>query len=147
MNSHSLNDKSAVNRRRFLQTVGGTVAASGIAGDGIAGDCNGRGLLRKSALRNLQSRLSNGSMRRCRTSRKKFMHFPFDHKLRSEVRNNWDVVDPNVGSIGKFYTAEQQELIGMVLRGILSEDGYERYQKQMSDDGGGLKNYTCAIFR
>jgi hypothetical protein len=38
-------------------------------------------------------------------------------------------------------------LIRQILRGITTEDGFERFQKQMKDDSpGGFESYTCAIF-
>lgn len=71
---------------------------------------------------------------------------PFDHEKRSEVRNNWHIVPQAECSIGKFYTADQKALITEILRGVTSEDGFERFQKQMQDDDGGFDNYTCAVF-
>jgi hypothetical protein len=56
------------------------------------------------------------------------------------------ILDPKVGAIGQLYTSEQQEIIRQILKGILTEDGHERIQKQMKDDSGGFENYTCAVF-
>jgi hypothetical protein len=55
-------------------------------------------------------------------------------------------VDPKVGAIGELYTPDQQEIIRQILKGVLTEDGYERLQKQMQDDSGGFDKYTCAVF-
>jgi hypothetical protein len=77
---------------------------------------------------------------------KKIMHFPFDHALRRKISNNWDVVPKETGSIGKLYTSDQKELIRQIFKGVTSEDGHERFLKQMKDDDGGFENYTCAIF-
>ena len=77
---------------------------------------------------------------------RKIMCFPFDHKLRSFISNNWHVVDENVGAIGKLYNPEQRELIRHAFKGVTSPEGYEKFEKQMKDDGGGFENYTCAIF-
>jgi len=77
---------------------------------------------------------------------RKIMAFPFDHDLRRKVANNWHIVDEEAGAIGKLYTPDQQEMIRQILRGVTSEDGYDRFQKQMEDDDGGFENYTCALF-
>ena len=74
------------------------------------------------------------------------MQFPFDHPLRSKIANNWNIVEPKVGAIGKLYTPDQQEMIRGILKGLLTEDGYERVQRQMKDDSGGFEKYTCALF-
>jgi hypothetical protein len=37
-------------------------------------------------------------------------------------------------------------LIDRVVRGITSEDGYERFIKQMQDDSGGIGQYSIALF-
>jgi len=77
---------------------------------------------------------------------KKIMAFPFDHPLRRKVANNWNIVDEDVGAIGKLYGPDQQEIIRQIFKGVTSEDGYEKFQKQMKDDAGGFEKYTCAIF-
>ena len=79
-------------------------------------------------------------------AQRKLMHFPFDHELRSYVANNWDVVEPKVAAIGELYTPDQKELLRQIFRSNTSEDGFERFHKQMEDDAGGFDNYTCAVF-
>jgi hypothetical protein len=37
-------------------------------------------------------------------------------------------------------------MVGGILKGLTSEDGYGRFQKQMEDDAGGLGDYSIAIF-
>ena len=71
---------------------------------------------------------------------------PFDHAKRSMINNNWFIVDPKEASIGKLYNADQQEMILQIFKGVTSEDGYQRFEKQMKDDAGGFDKYTCAIF-
>ena len=79
-------------------------------------------------------------------AQRKLMHFPFDHEKRSYVANNWHVVEPEVASIGELYTPNQKELLRQIFRSSTTEDGFERFQKQMDDDAGGFDNYTCAVF-
>jgi hypothetical protein len=70
--------------------------------------------------------------------------FPFQHKLRMKVNANWGVTDQEIGS--DFYTDEQRDLITQIVKGVTSEDGYQRFVKQMEDDNGGIDQYHCAIF-
>jgi hypothetical protein len=81
-------------------------------------------------------------------AQRKVMCFPFSHPKRSQVANNWFIVEPEVGAIGKLYTPDQKEMLRLIFKGVTSEDGHERFQKQMVDDTGGpgFDAYTCAIF-
>ena len=64
--------------------------------------------------------------------------FPFDHPLRSVVKNNWEIVKPTIGELNK----EQQALCHEIMKGLCSEDGYERFTKQMEDDSGGFDDLS-----
>jgi Protein of unknown function (DUF3500) len=68
--------------------------------------------------------------------------FPFDHPLRSVVKNNWDIVKPAISDLNK----EQQALCHEIMKGLCSEDGLERFTKQMDDDAGGFHAYHVAVF-
>jgi hypothetical protein len=70
--------------------------------------------------------------------------FPFDHERRRTINANWHVTKPGIGT--DFYTKDQQALIHEVVKGVTSEDGYERLLKQMEDDHGGITNYSVGIF-
>jgi hypothetical protein len=69
--------------------------------------------------------------------------FGWDHADRLKVSNNWDIVPQKIGT---FYTGDQQQILKDIFRGIVSEDGYGRFQKQMKDDYGGFEKYTVALF-
>ena len=43
-------------------------------------------------------------------------------------------------------TSEQQSLCKEIMKNLCSEDGYERFTKQMEDDAGGFENYHVAVF-
>jgi Protein of unknown function (DUF3500) len=73
---------------------------------------------------------------------KKTICFPFDHPLRSTVRNNWAIVKPTINDMSK----EQQALCREIFRNLCSEEGHERFMKQMEDDDGGFENYHVAVF-
>jgi hypothetical protein len=73
---------------------------------------------------------------------RKVLCFPFDHSLRKKVGNNWAIVKPAI----KDMTSEQQALCREIMKNLCSEDGYERFMKQMGDDAGGFDKYHVAVF-
>jgi len=73
---------------------------------------------------------------------RKLICFPFDDPKRSQVQNNWHIVKPMISDL----TKEQQALCDEIFKGLCSEDGYERFQKQMESDAGGIENYSVAVF-
>ncbi len=137
-------DCDAVSRRRFLRTVGGGLALGAVAPT-IPAVAAARPAIANAAKKPAETWVK-ALYDSLNDEQRKVMHFSFDHELRSHVANNWDVVDPKVGAIGKLYSKEQQEIIHNIFRGIVTEDGYERFSKQMKDDAGGFDKYTCAIF-
>src|SRR5258708_8559742 len=68
---------------------------------------------------------------------------PFDDPLREKYGANWAITKP---TIGEFFTKDQQETIREIFRGCTSEDGYQRFLKQMEEDYGGFDKYHIAIF-
>jgi hypothetical protein len=68
---------------------------------------------------------------------------PFDDPLRQKYSANWAITKP---TISEFFTKNQQETIREIFRGCTSEDGYERFLKQMEEDYGGFGQYHIAIF-
>ncbi|MCC2671089.1 MAG: hypothetical protein K0Q72_3560, partial [Armatimonadetes bacterium] len=69
--------------------------------------------------------------------------FPFTDPRATKISANWHIVPEK---IGEFYTPEQQQMIHEILRGVTSEEGYDRFIRQMRDDDGGLENFSCALF-
>jgi len=74
---------------------------------------------------------------------KKVVCFPFDHPLRTRINANWAITKP---TIGEFFDKNQQKTLDEIFRGVVSPDGYERFQKQMDDDSGGFDQYHVAVF-
>jgi len=68
--------------------------------------------------------------------------FPFDHPLRSKINANWAITKPTISD----YTKEQQAILDEIFKGVVSPEGYERFQKQMDDDSGGFGEYHVAVF-
>jgi Protein of unknown function (DUF3500) len=73
---------------------------------------------------------------------RKVLCFPFDDPKRSQVQNNWHIVKPTINDL----TKEQQALCDEIFKSLCSDDGYERFQKQMEGDAGGIENYSVAVF-
>jgi hypothetical protein len=74
---------------------------------------------------------------------KKVICKPFDDPLRQKYGANWAITKP---TISEFFSKDQQETIREIFRGCTSEDGYQRFLKQMEEDYGGFGKYHVAIF-
>jgi hypothetical protein len=75
---------------------------------------------------------------------KKAIAFPFDHELRKRISANWHVTKPEIDD--DFYSKEQRAMIDEIIRGVTTEDGYQRIIRQTQDDAGGIGSYTVAVF-
>jgi len=136
-----------LSRRDFVRTVGG--AAGAIAAGGLAplfgnptrsfaGDTPkvpSPASKAETAARTLFESLNS--------DQRKAICFPFDHELRKRINANWAITDL---TIGDDFTKEQQATIDEIFRGVTSPDGYDRFQKQMKDDHGGMGQYHVALF-
>jgi hypothetical protein len=74
---------------------------------------------------------------------KKAICFSFDNPLRQKINANWHITKLTVG---KDFNADQKRLIDEIVRNITSPDGYDRFQKQMDYDDGGIAAYSVAMF-
>lgn len=75
---------------------------------------------------------------------KKTLCFPFEHELRQRINANWHVTKPKIGS--DFFNKDQQSIINEIVKGVTSEEGYERLKKQMDEDAGGIDEFSVAMF-
>jgi hypothetical protein len=75
---------------------------------------------------------------------KKIIAFPFDHELRKKISANWHVTKPEIDD--DFYSKEQRAMIDEIIRGVTTEDGYQRIIRQTQDDAGGIGAYAVAVF-
>jgi hypothetical protein len=131
-----------VSRRDFVRTVSASALAAAVP------------LVGKSALAAGQSQAGPTPKAPAETAvarfyetitpeQRKLICFPFDHPLRKKVGNNWAIVKPMI----KDMSSEQQALCREIMKNICSEDGYERFMKQMNDDSrGGFPSYHVAVF-
>lgn len=77
-------------------------------------------------------------------AQRKLIVFPFDHDLRKKISANWHITKPVLDD--DFYTKEQRTIVHEILRNVLTEDGYQRVQRQTDDDSGGIGAYSMAVF-
>jgi len=133
----SCSDCGGLSRRDFVHTVGG--AALAVGAGSLTGSLHAAPSAR-SAAETVAVKLY-GSLS---DAQKKVIAFGFDHPLRKKISANWAITKPTIG--GDFYTAEQRVLIDKVVRGMMSEDGYDRVMQQMEDDNGGFSEYHIALF-
>jgi len=76
------------------------------------------------------------------SDQRKEICFPFDHALRTKINANWAITKPTIAE----YTKEQQAILDEIFKGVVSPEGYDRFQKQMEDDAGGFNEYHVAVF-
>ena len=130
-------------RRDFVRSLGAGVLAASTPGLGraLASDAKPAAKVGPSP-----SDLAETAVARFYKSLKKSQReaicFPFDHELRSVVKNNWSIVNPKIRDLDK----EQQALCREIMKNLASEDGYDRFMRQMKDDAGGLGAYHVAMF-
>jgi hypothetical protein len=133
---------AAVSRRDFIRTVGaGALAASvPIIGRTAAADGPAQvGPTPSAAAETAVARL----YKTITPAQRKVICFPFDHPKRRQVGNNWAIVEPTIDDM----SPDQQALCREIMKNLCSEEGYERFMKQMSDDSpGGFEDYHVAIF-
>ena len=127
--------ETSLNRREFVQALGGAALAAGALPNLMYAAPKADGPA-ETAAGNLYKTLTE--------EQRKTICFPFDHNSRKTINANWHVTKPGIGT--NFYTKEQQALIHEVVKSVSSEDGYERFLKQMEDDSGGIRNYSVGLF-
>ncbi len=132
-------DISGVDRRSFIRTVAGASALVAMNGRSLtAGLFAGPSptAAAETAVTEFYKTLSD--------QQKQVLCLPFDHDLRNKINANWHITKPQLGE--EFFTKSQRDLVRQIVKGVTSEDGYSRFEKQMEYDSGGLDFYSVAIF-
>ena len=133
-----------VSRRRFLKTAATSLILPATASRSIAAPT--RTSPAETAVKALFDSLED--------KQRKVICFDWDHKdkdrglLRTFVSNNWQITKPTITD-GNFYTKKQQGIIHDIFKGLISPAWYERFMKQLREDGGGAKwgqQQSIAIF-
>lgn len=136
--TRSCSDCGDLDRRTFVKTVGvGALAASSL---GLISRGAFAAPTRKSAAETASTKLY-GTLT---DAQRKAICLPWDSPSRIQANANWHITKPEVGQA--FYTKEQQALVAEVFKGVTSEEGHERFQKQMDEDSGGFDFYSMAFF-
>jgi hypothetical protein len=131
----------SVSRRDFLKAVGVSALAGSaplIGKAAVAGGLAQTGPTPSAAAETAVARL----YKTINPEQRKAICFPFNHPLRSTVKNNWEIVKPSISEMNP----EQQALCQEIMKSLCSDDGYGRFMKQMDDDSGGFDSYHVAVF-
>jgi len=133
-------DCESFDRRSFLKTAGKATVA-GVAMPMLVGQS---GLFAAPTAKSAAETAVGRFHASLSADQKKTLCFAFDHELRSKINANWHITKPKIGS--DFFNKDQQAIITEILRGVTSEEGYERLTKQMDEDAGGLDEFSVAMF-
>ncbi len=132
---------SSLSRREFVRGVGAAAlaaAATPVAGVGRALADQKVGPTPKDASESVVARFYKTLSGEQKTN----ICFPFDHPKRRQVNNNWAIVKPRIADLN----TEQQALCREIFKGLCSEEGYGRFERQMEEDYGGFDQYHVAVF-
>lgn len=133
-------DCESFDRRSFLKTAG-AAAVAGVAMPMLVGQA---GLFAAPTAKSTAETAVGRFFAALSAEQKKTICFPFEHELRQKINANWHITKPKVGS--DFFNKDQQAVISEIIRGVTSEEGYERLKKQMDEDAGGLDEFSVAMF-
>ena len=134
------NSNSNLSRRDFVKTLGATAAAATLP-LGAAAQVFGDDKVGPTATSPAETAVAR-FYKTLKPEQKTLLCFPFDDPLRSQVKNNWAIVKPTIADMDK----EQQALCQEIFKNLCSEEGYERFKKQMAEDYGGFGKYHVAVF-
>ncbi len=126
---------SETTRREFLKASAAVgIAAAGLASGIPAVAKEGKPATSETLVQQLYTTLTDEQKQKCA--------FPFDHKLRSDVNNNWHITETR---LGKDFTKDQQALITEIFNGLHSEEYAEKVWQQVEHDGR-FDNTSIALF-
>ncbi len=134
-------DCASLSRRQFVRTVGAGVLAASAPILGRPAAAEGPAKVGPSPSAAAETAVAR-FYKTITPEQRKVICFPFDHPLRSTVKNNWAIVKPTIDDM----KPEQQALCREIMKNLCSEEGYERFMKQMDDDAGGFESYHVAVF-
>lgn len=124
-----------LDRRQFVTALGASALAAGTLGlrPHVACAAPSQDSAAESAALRLYESLSD--------EQRKEICFGWDDARRTNISANWHVTKANVGGL----SADQQKIVHDVLRGVASEDGYEKFLRQMEADDSGIDAYSIAL--
>lgn len=131
-------DAFELDRRRFLQAIGGATAA------GLAGGLITPAAFAAPSTESPAEQSVIAFYQSLTDAQKELICLPLDDARRTEINANWHITDRMLGE--DFFTVEQRGVVREIIRNLMSEDGHERLVKQMDEDAGGLDYFSVAVF-
>src|SRR5205814_551249 len=132
--------RSPFSRREFVRTLGTAMLAASVPVSGPSNEVAAPAAMEPSSLSTAETPIVR-FYESLKDEQRTLLCFPFDHPKCSQVYNNWAIVQPTICDLSQ----EQQALCRTIFRNLCSEEGYERFQRQMDDDYGGFESYHVAF--
>ena len=123
-------DCDGINRRRFLRTAA------------LSGAALATGTVRAASAKSSETVVAH-LYETLSAEQKRKVVFPFDDPLRSKVDANWHITPMK---IGEFFNPDQQAMIHEIFRGLHNPEFVDKVLYHVREDGGGLENYSVALF-
>ncbi len=118
-------DACDLGRRAFLRKSAGAGLALGIGPGALAIGAEEKSPASETLVASFYKTLTD--------EQRKEICFPFDHILRSEVNNNWQITKHRLNA---FFNKDQQEMIRQIFMGLHSEEYAEKVFGQVEHDSG-----------
>ncbi len=136
-------DCDDIDRRKFLKTV--TVGSVGLATATAVPKLHGASgpIVTRPKLTERSETLVATLHKSLSPEQRQKVTFPFDHPLRSKVDNNWHITPV---TIAQFFTPDQQAMITEIFRGLHNPEFVEKVFYHITEDAGGMGNYSVALF-
>lgn len=125
--------RKSLSRREFTKAILATAAVSSIPVEVRAHDLPFRPEAETPVTRLFRS--LQGELR-------KSLCFPFDHRVRLQIKNPRGVESPTISDLSFKQRSECRE----IFKSLCSVDGYGRFVKQMNEDHGGFERYQISFF-
>jgi hypothetical protein len=131
--------EAVVNRRDFIKVVGAAAAAASVGGLDLLAPKTvaARGAKEKAEM------MVKPLFDSLTAEQKKAVVLPWSNPKRIAVANNWFIVPEKIGPT---FNNEQKEMIKQIFKSVTTEESWDKFQRQMKDDSGGMDNYSVAIF-
>ncbi len=129
----------ALDRRKFIQTVGTTAAVSAA---GLPLFATARAKAAPSP-RSAAETAVKGLFDTLTEEQRQKICFEWNHQdkrrglLRTFVSNNWQITPYSITGRKSIYTKKQQDIIHDIFKGIINPEWYDKFLKQLKDDTGG----------
>lgn len=130
-------DCDSIGRRDFLKTVavGGATLASAIAAPRLSSAASAPVETSETLVGTLYQSLT--------PEQRQQVSFPFGHPLQARVDNNWRITPK---TIAETFAPDQQAMIREIFRDLHNPEFVDKVFYHINEDGGGLEQYSVALF-